>query len=213
MTDVVKKTTDGVLTILIWPVRILVILNTLIIPVLLGLIIYFYLKHQNEINDIIKRTKTIQGIIENNIQLGIDIIRENIDSITPDNINKFISYNLRDPLMRVLVNYYNGSNDYIKSISIDYESLDNIRIYFVGKISEIKNIQDLVKTTVNTVLENVIPQIINALKDVIKKELNDNDIDVNIKLNELKELLEKFSNDSNNTFAYILTQYKLFLDK
>ena len=213
MTDVVKKTTDGVLTILIWPVRILVILNTLIIPVLLGLIIYFYLKHQNEINDIIKRTKTIQGIIENNIQLGIDIIRENIDSITPDNINKFISYNLRDPLMRVLVNYYNGANDYIKSISIDYESLDNIRIYFVGKISEIKNIQDLVKTTVNTVLENVIPQIINALKDVIKKELNDNDIDVNIKLNELKELLEKFSNDSNNTFAYILTQYKLFIKK
>ena len=58
MTDVVKKTTDGVLTILIWPVRILVILNTLIIPVLLGLIIYFYLKHQNEINDIIKRTIT-----------------------------------------------------------------------------------------------------------------------------------------------------------
>ena len=215
MTDVVKKTTDGVLTILIWPVRILVILNSLIIPVLLGLIIYFYLKNEKDIQDVLKRANTIQGMIENNLQLGIDSIKTFIgDDLTEEKINEFVSNNLKGPLMDIIVEYYNQANESIKTIRIDAKDLNDIKISFRGKITHIRNIQTLVTTSIETVLKDVIPDIINSLKPIIIKQLgDDNNIDIDIKLNELERLLKKFSNDSNNTFAYILTQYKLFIDK
>lgn len=198
--------------ILVWPIRILIIVNALILPVLLALLIYFYLKHEKEINEVLDRAKTIEGIVENNINLGIDFIRKNVENITPEDINKFVNHTLRDPLIYVLVNYYNGANDFVKTIKIDFDDLNDIKFYIKGnKIAEIKNMQDLIITTINTVINESIPEIIESIIKVIKKELNNNDINIKIKETELKTLLEKFSNDPNNTFAFILTQYELFL--
>lgn len=214
MSDVVEKSKNGIMTILVWPVRILVIINSLIVPVLLGLIIYFYLKNEKDIQEVLKRANTIQGMIENNLQLGINAIKGYVgsDELTEEVINEFIVKHLRDPLIQIIVEYYNQVNDYIKTIKINVNDLSDIQISFRGQITHIKNIETLVTTSINTVLKYIIPDIINSLKPIIILQLG-TDEGIDVKIDELEEILENFSNNSDHTFAYILTQYKLFIEK
>lgn len=198
-------------TILVWPIRLLVIISSLLIPVLLGLIIWFYRKHENQINEVINQTKTIEGMIVNNLEKGIQVIKDEIGGdITADNINKFFETKLWPKLKVVLVNYYNQVNDEIKSIKIDASNLDDIKITYKGNTTEIKNMETFIKTEINIILKDIIPQIEDALRDNISGQLGGNQKDTDNKMKELNSLLLQFSNNSNNTLGYIMTQYELF---
>lgn len=201
-------------TILVWPIRMLVIVSALIIPVLLGLIIWFYYQHQNQIDKVLDQAKTIEGMIINNVEKGIDFIKEEIGGdVTPENVNKFVEEKLLKPLKVVLVNYYNQANKEVKSIKIDATDLDDLKITYDGGSINIKNMETLIKTEIKYVLNDVIPQIIDLLQDTIGDQIGEGDTKaIQSKKDEMKNLFTSFSNDSNNTFAYIITQWKLFYD-
>ena len=199
-------------TILVWPIRLLVIVSALLIPVLLGLIIWFYYQHQNQIDKVLDQAKTIEGMIINNVEKGIDFIKEEIGGdVTPENVNKFVEEKLLKPLKVVLVNYYNQANKEVKSIKIDATDLDDLKITYDGGSINIKNMETLIKTEIKYVLNDVIPQIIDLLQSTIGDQIGEGDTKaIQSKKDEMKNLLTSFSNDSKNTFAYVITQWKLF---
>tara|TARA_Y100001972_G_C7616023_1_gene308902 strand:+ start:162 stop:827 length:666 start_codon:yes stop_codon:yes gene_type:complete len=198
-------------TILVWPIRLLIIISAVLIPILLGLIIWFYLTHQRQINDLINRAKKIEGMIESNVEKGIKFIKDNINDINPENIENFVNNQLGIPLRTVLIHYYNQTNNAIKSIKLNVSDLDNISFSFNGNTSHIKNIETFIKVQINDILNDVIPEIINTVSDKIKEQIGENNInDIINKKNEMKKLLEDFSKNSDNTLAFLITQYELF---
>jgi len=200
-------------TILVWPIRLLIIVSAILIPVLLGLIIWFYYRHQNQIDDVLKQARTIEGMIVNNVEKGIAFIKTEIakiGDINEDNINNFIKTELWPPLRELIVNYYNQANDKVKTIKINVSDLDHIKITFDGRTTQINNMETLIKTEIKYLMDDVIPQIVDGLKDVIKDRIGDNPEEFNNKMKELEELLKAFSGDSDNTIGYLMTQFSLF---
>jgi len=63
-------------TFIIQPIRILIIINSIFLPLLLGVLIFIILKYAREIEDIIDKAKKIEGMVEDNINLGINKIKE-----------------------------------------------------------------------------------------------------------------------------------------
>lgn len=197
-------------TILVWPIRLLIIVSAILIPVLLGLIIWFYYRHQNQIDDVLKQARTIEGMIVNNVEKGIDFIKSEIGVINEENINNFIEKQLWPHLQELIVNYYNQANDKVKTIKIDVSDLNHIKITFDGRTTQINNMETLIKTEIKYLMDDVIPQIVDGLKDVIKDKIRDNPEEFNNKMKELEELLKAFSGDSDNTIGYLMTQLSLF---
>ena len=97
-------------TLLIQPIRILIILNSIFLPLLLGILIFIILKYAQDIEDIIDKAKKIEGMVEDNIKLGINKIKEiyagTSDAVgmvqgqfTAENTRTFINDNLLTPIL------------------------------------------------------------------------------------------------------------------
>ena len=59
-----------------YPIRVLIIINSVLFPILLGIIIYLILQFKKPIMDVIDKAKHIEHIIETNIHLGINKVKE-----------------------------------------------------------------------------------------------------------------------------------------
>lgn len=101
-------------TILVQPIRILIIINSIFLPLLLGILVFIILKYAQDIKDIIDKAKKIENMVEDNIKLGIQKIREGYaqaqnqsntaakfanEQITKLNTKKFIKNTLLEPLI------------------------------------------------------------------------------------------------------------------
>ena len=74
-----------------YPVRILIIINSLIMPILLFIVIYYLLKYEDVIISIINKAKNIEQFIQDNLILGINLIKKYIKLFDNDEeIEKFI---------------------------------------------------------------------------------------------------------------------------
>ncbi len=100
-------------TLLIQPIRILIILNSIFLPLLLGILIFIILKYAQDIEDIIDKAKKIEGMVEDNIKLGINKIKEiyagTSDAVemaqgqfTAENTKTFINDNLLTPILKYI---------------------------------------------------------------------------------------------------------------
>jgi hypothetical protein len=104
-------------TLLVQPIRILIIINSIFLPLLLGILIFIILKYAQDIQGIIDKAKKIENMIEDNIRLGIDKIKELYaqtvnaantatdfaqDQITVDNTKTFINDNLLTPILKYI---------------------------------------------------------------------------------------------------------------
>ena len=181
-------------TVLVWPVRILIIVSAVMIPVLLGLIIFFYIKNRDKINEVLKRTATIEGFIYNNIKEGIHALRDVFDG------------NL-DPVNDALNNYI---IPVFKQFFKDNYGIDIGTIDFSSIVTDIGN-------RLNTELKDKGIQELSKIKidDIITKEYREEIID---KIKEafpndsdkITEAVNKFFTDNKHTLAYLITQFKLF---
>ena len=59
-----------------YPIRVLIIINSVLFPILLGIIIYLILQFKKPIMDVIDKAKHIEHIIETNIHLGINTVKK-----------------------------------------------------------------------------------------------------------------------------------------
>ena len=203
-------------TILVWPIRLLIILSAVLIPVLFGIMLWFYLRHKSQIDTVIEKAAKIEGMVENNVKEGIEFIKDKIGlvggMIKDGKVEEFVANEFATPLKVIIVNFYNQANESVQSIQLDTSDLDDIQFSIGGKVSHIKNMETLIKTSISDIVNDVIPQIVNQVTDKILKHLTDagNGDKVDEKKKELTKLLSDFANDKNHTLAFIMTQYQLF---
>lgn len=95
MTNVFKEASIRMFT---YPLRILIIINSIILPILLGIIVYFIFKFKKPIEHILNKAIGIEKYIEDNVHLGIKVITQvfnNVLDLTKDNnITKFLDNSL-----------------------------------------------------------------------------------------------------------------------
>ena len=72
-----RKIVRGASTrIVTYPVRVLIIINSVLFPLLLGVIIFLIMKFTKPVMDVITKAKSIEKLVEDNIHLGINKITE-----------------------------------------------------------------------------------------------------------------------------------------
>lgn len=72
-----RKIVRGASTrIVTYPVRVLIIINSVLFPLLLGVIIFLIMKFTKPVMDVITKAKSIEKLVEDNIHLGINKAKE-----------------------------------------------------------------------------------------------------------------------------------------
>ena len=73
----VRKFARGASTrIVTYPVRVLIIINSVLFPLLLGVIIFLILHYSKPVMDVITKAKSIEKLVEDNIHIGITKVKE-----------------------------------------------------------------------------------------------------------------------------------------
>lgn len=128
-------------TLLIQPIRILIIINSIFLPLLLGVLIFIILKYAREIEDIIDKAKKIEGMVEDNINLGINKIKEVYaeihtgtsnalefaqNQLTFTNTKTFIKEHLLIPILEYIDPTITVTNEILENIKTKLGSMPNI---------------------------------------------------------------------------------------
>ena len=171
-------------TLLIQPIRVLIILNSILLPILIGFLIFIILKYAQEIEGIIDKAKKIEKMVRENIKLGIEKIKQGIaaaeaaggtaldfasNHIKPDNIKQFI----KDTLLEPLILYINPAKVFAQN---ELDELKNAIGFSKVKINEIKTLLELSSHSVNEFINSNIDQLKKAgcTMKQIKKVLKEN---------------------------------------
>jgi hypothetical protein len=172
----VKKIVRGASTrIVTYPVRVLIIINSVIFPILLGVIIFLIMKFTKPVMDVITKAKSIEKLVEDNIHLGISKVKE----LYNQGKQVFVDY-ARDSLVHMLD---------LKNIVDDSVNLGNLKgiisTAFTDTITNDFNtdsILDFVKDhdMINNILDEIIDGINNSnividdkTKDIIINAINE----------------------------------------
>ena len=164
-----KATTN---TILVQPIRILIIINSIFLPLLLGILVFIILKYAQDIKGIIDKAQKIEGMVEDNIKLGIDIVKENYtnfndnfnNNFTEDNAKTFISETLIEPLIL-----------YINPKIAGVKQLEEIKFDNV-KLDEFTTLLDISGHSVNNIIKSNTTNLlkIGCTQEQINKVLSEN---------------------------------------
>tara|TARA_Y100000389_G_scaffold205050_1_gene262445 strand:- start:5102 stop:5731 length:630 start_codon:yes stop_codon:yes gene_type:complete len=189
-------------TILVQPIRILIIINSIFLPLLLGTLVFIILKYAQDIKGIIDKAKKIEGMVEDNIKEGIEIIKEGYaqaqqvgagtlefakEHITPTNTKKFIKNNLLEPLILYI-------NPELENVKTKVQEFINV-VWGVAviqgyiKLEEFTTILDVSGKSVNNIIKSIEPMLLSD--ELCKPE-------------QINKVLSE-----NRSIAYILTHNKL----
>ena len=182
-------------TILVQPIRILIIINSIFLPLLLGTLVFIILRYAQEIEGIITEAQKIEEIVRDNINDGIEIIKKKYSDIkatitdksklfTKDNAETFI----KDTLLEPLILYINPT-------------LTTIRQEIKTKIDKLDKLDfSKIKLEEFTTLLNVSGKSVNDIIKTFNTEL----IDIGCTPEQINKVLSE-----NRSIAYILTHDKL----
>ena len=157
----VKKIVRGASTrIVTYPVRVLIIINSVIFPILLGVIIFLIMKFTKPVMDVITKAKSIEKLVEDNIHLGISKVKELYNQK-----DKIVEY-AKDSLVHML-------ELYVPNIPKNLTQLENIintsfnYISHKAEDSIFKFIED--NNSIDNILQKIINEI-NKLDNIPEKE-------------------------------------------
>ena len=180
-------------TILVQPIRILIIINSIFLPLLLGTLVFIILKYAQDIEGIITEAQKIEEMVRDNINDGIKIIKDKYSQIqtaitdnsklfTKENAEKFI----KDTLLEPLILYINPTLTTItEEIKTKINNLDFKKI----KLEEFTTLLDVSGQSVNEIIKHLEPMLLS--KELCKPE-------------QINKVLKE-----NRSIAYILTHNKL----
>ena len=156
-----------------YPVRVLIIINSVLFPLLLGVIIFLILHYATSIMDVIDKAKSIEKLVEDNIHLGIQKVKELYNQK-----NDIVNY-ARDSLVHMLELYVpdlstlnttqleNIINTSFNNLTHNVE--DSIFKFMEDNISIDNILQDIIneiKSSTDTIDDDDKEKIINALKQI-----------------------------------------------
>lgn len=172
-------------TILVQPIRILIIINSIFLPLLLGTLVFIILRYVQEIEGIITEAQKIEEMVRDNINKGIDTIKSKYEefgkNFSEDNVKIFIRGTLLEPLILYINPTLTTNTQEIKN---KISTLDFSKI----KFEEFTTILDVSGKSVNNII----------------KTLNTQLISVGCKQEQINKVLSE-----NRSIAYILTHNKL----
>ena len=191
MVNVFKEASVRMFT---YPLRILIIINSIILPILLGIIVFFIFKFKKPVENILDKAIGIEKYVEDKIHLGIEIIFDifqNIEALTDtENIIIFLDKTL------------------LPSISTRFEhfchqnGLKNVSINDVFDITHADKVVEDIKTTFTNLTHFDIADLqLNKLSDDLTSVLIDQ---FGLSSPKEKDLLKEFLKQ-NFTIANILT--------
>ena len=175
-----RKIVRGASTrIVTYPVRVLIIINSVIFPILLGVIIFLIMKFTKPVMDVITKAKSIEKLVEDNIHLGISKVTE----LYNQGKQAFVEYS-RDSLVHMLD---------LKNIVDDSVNLNDLKNIisnaFTNTITHnftTDSILDFLKShdVINNILDEIIDKIIDGInsgnlviddktKDIIINAINE----------------------------------------
>ena len=154
-----------------YPVRVLIIINSVLFPLLLGVIIFLILHYATSIMDVIDKAKSIEKLVEDNIHLGIQKVKELYNQK-----NDIVNY-ARDSLVHMLELYVPSldTNQLENIIKTSFSNLlthtdeDSIFKFMEDNISIDNILQDIIneiKSSTDTIDDDDKEKIINALKQI-----------------------------------------------
>ena len=185
MSRIVKKTGKvGKQVLLVYPVRVLIIINSILLPILLGILIFLLIHYAKPIEDIFDKAKQIEDIILKNINLGIDIITEYINQGKQifDDPNIMLEF-VKDILLTPLLEYINPG--------ITQGDIDNIKAQIIQLNNfNFSNILDMAGHSVN--------DLINQISQVL--------VENGITQEQINKVIEE-----NRSIVYILTHSQLII--
>lgn len=203
MANIAKEASIRMFT---YPLRILIIINSIILPILLGIIVYFIFKFKKPVENIINKAIGIEKYVEDNIQLGVNVIFKAFDDIqaltNPDNITTF----LNDDLLPSIATKFdhlckqNGLNEY--TIPAEFNIIDTTQL-----------VDDIKATFTNLTHFDIADLQLNKLSDdlttVLTSQLPQHLAGGGKPKEAYKNLLKQFMKQ-NFTIANILTYGQLY---
>ena len=179
-------------TILVQPIRILIIINSIFLRLFLVTLVFIILRYVQEIEGIITEAQKIEEMVRDNINDGIEIIKKKYSDIketineksklfTKENAETFIE----DTLIKPLILYINPTLTTItQEIQDKIDNLDFSKI----KLEEFTTILNVSGKSVNDII----------------KTFNTELIDIGCTPEQINKVLSE-----NRSIAYILTHNKL----
>lgn len=146
-------------TILVQPIRILIIINSIFLPLLLGTLVFIILRYAQEIEGIITEAQKIEEMVRDNINDGIKIIKVEYEKFQ----NKFTVKNaetfIKDTLLEPLILYINPAKVFAQN---ELNTLKGAIGFSKVKIDEIKTLLELSSHSVNEFINSNIDQLKKA---------------------------------------------------
>ena len=199
-----------------YPVRILIIINSLIMPILLFIVVYYLLKYENVITSIINKAKNIEQYVQDNLIIGINLIKNYIKLFNDnDEIKKFVKNvfipaiinlallsdkDLTQKERNEITNYMNKKIQNAK-FSIDYDKFKNIMDNpYLIVVSTIGDFCNLIQ--INDI----------SFEKYFTSTINEGPFSDKEKDSVLKSILNTIDNP-DYTLIYLLTHESLFFKK
>ena len=142
-----------------YPVRVLIIINSVLFPLLLGVIIFLILHYSKPVMDVITKAKSIEKLVEDNIHLGIQKVKE-----LYDNKQNIVNY-AKDSLVHMLQLYVPGLSSLDQLESIIITAFNNL----------IHNVEDSIfkfmedNISIDDILQKIIDEIISSTDTIPDK--------------------------------------------
>ena len=175
----VRKFARGASTrIVTYPVRVLIIINSVLFPLLLGVIIFLILHYSKPVMDVITKAKSIEKLVEDNIHIGITKVKELytlgktevVDYATislvnmlnlPDNIKNNDEFDYFNALKMIVVNAFdnNISHDFNTESILDFVKDHDMVNNTLDDIIEVINGYSDFDTTKKEIIINAINEI------------------------------------------------------
>mgnify|MGYP004163821047 CR=1 FL=1 len=169
-------------TILVQPIRILIIINSIFLPLLLGTLVFIILRYAQEIEGIITEAQKIEEMVRDNINDGIKIIKDKYSEIettlidksklfTKENAKKFI----KETILKPLILYINPELENFKTKVQEF--INKVTDFSKIKLEEFTTILDVSGKSVNNIIKSIEPMLLseNLCKpEQINKVLKEN---------------------------------------
>lgn len=162
-----------------YPIRVLIIINSVLFPILLGIIIYLILQFKKPVMDVIDKAKHIEHIIETNIHLGINKVKEIYNN--PEKIRSVANIGeklekIKDGLVDHITTCINHiiyiqthiriSRNVLSGIHVGKIINDSAKIFIdelETRIGSVK-ILDIIDNTSNIMINDVLDNVITTIK-------------------------------------------------
>mgnify|MGYP001172451634 FL=1 len=204
------------MAILTHPIRVFVIINSVMFPLLLIVIAYLLHRYYNPVKSVIDKITEIEDIIINNLHIGVKVISEYFtiikNTFTSDSLLDFLKERIQNTLLDQIFDFINHTQE-LATTHYKWAITDGTEIFntFSNLYHDISITSPLQLSKLN--IDRIVDRIVVMIKsNVISITTND---DVSISDNVKDKIISSISQfkSRNYTIGYILTHHELGYSK